>query len=448
MVRSDRRPAPACVAAKLQLACFERLGAPDGPRWSARWSAAREAGLLVIADGKRGRRPGQRGGVRGGAARRREPWGESPASEPTRRPSTRCSAPTRSSRSSTPRPTRGAGLFVLVRTSNPGARRPARPATPAARRCYERLAELVADRWRRACAGESGLSGRGRGRRRDRARAPRAAARADARTRSSSCPASAPRAATPSELGAAFAEQPGVGDRHGLALDRGRRRPARRPPEALRERGLGRRLPRGAEPARPPVSREYHRRESRDFGHSMATSADRDPGSGAPQHHGAGPGAAGAGRVRPGAVPARLRDAFRRTTTTDEPRGRSGVREQRDRARAEGRDLHGAPGDTFSGIAARAGSPAGEARAAQPGPRRRDAERGPADQAPADAGSGPRALLCAALRCLAAPAARRLRSRRPTCRRAAGCWSTRRRATCSRSATPDRRLSRSRARRS
>ena len=45
---------PACVAVKPQLACFERLGA-DG--WAALRTTvehAREAGLLVIADGKRG----------------------------------------------------------------------------------------------------------------------------------------------------------------------------------------------------------------------------------------------------------------------------------------------------------------------------------------------------------------------------------------------------------
>ena len=48
------RAGPACVAAKPQLACFERLGAPG-------WAALEEvcgrraaAGLLVVADGKRG----------------------------------------------------------------------------------------------------------------------------------------------------------------------------------------------------------------------------------------------------------------------------------------------------------------------------------------------------------------------------------------------------------
>ena len=45
---------PACAAAKLQLACFERLGAPG---WRALADVRRKAqlhGLLVIADGKRG----------------------------------------------------------------------------------------------------------------------------------------------------------------------------------------------------------------------------------------------------------------------------------------------------------------------------------------------------------------------------------------------------------
>lgn len=43
-----------CVAVKLQIACFERLGAPG---WAAAQdvaAAARDAGLLVIADAKRG----------------------------------------------------------------------------------------------------------------------------------------------------------------------------------------------------------------------------------------------------------------------------------------------------------------------------------------------------------------------------------------------------------
>ena len=46
--------AAACVAVKLQLACFERLGAPGWAALEAVAAHARARGLLVIADGKRG----------------------------------------------------------------------------------------------------------------------------------------------------------------------------------------------------------------------------------------------------------------------------------------------------------------------------------------------------------------------------------------------------------
>jgi orotidine-5'-phosphate decarboxylase len=45
---------PACVAAKPQLACFERLGAPGWAALAEVVAHARAAGLLVLADGKRG----------------------------------------------------------------------------------------------------------------------------------------------------------------------------------------------------------------------------------------------------------------------------------------------------------------------------------------------------------------------------------------------------------
>lgn len=45
---------PSCVAVKPQLACFERLGAPGWQALEATRDAAREHGLLVLADGKRG----------------------------------------------------------------------------------------------------------------------------------------------------------------------------------------------------------------------------------------------------------------------------------------------------------------------------------------------------------------------------------------------------------
>src|SRR4051795_2041053 len=46
--------AEACVAVKPQLACFERLGAPGWLALEHACAYARERGLLVIADGKRG----------------------------------------------------------------------------------------------------------------------------------------------------------------------------------------------------------------------------------------------------------------------------------------------------------------------------------------------------------------------------------------------------------
>jgi orotidine-5'-phosphate decarboxylase len=46
--------AEACVAIKLQMACFERLGAPGWSVLEAVAAHARTRGLLVIADGKRG----------------------------------------------------------------------------------------------------------------------------------------------------------------------------------------------------------------------------------------------------------------------------------------------------------------------------------------------------------------------------------------------------------
>jgi orotidine-5'-phosphate decarboxylase len=45
---------PACVAVKLQLACFERLGAPGWEALEGTVAVARDHGLLVLADGKRG----------------------------------------------------------------------------------------------------------------------------------------------------------------------------------------------------------------------------------------------------------------------------------------------------------------------------------------------------------------------------------------------------------
>jgi orotidine-5'-phosphate decarboxylase len=154
------RCAPACVAVKLQLACFERLGAAG---WSALGevaATARDFDLLVIADGKRGDVPHTAeayGQALVGATE--TPWGTASglgadaftanpllgadALEPLLEAAER----------------EGAGVFTLVRTSNPGAAA-LQDAELGGAPLHERLAELVAaqaDRLR----GSSGLSGAG-----------------------------------------------------------------------------------------------------------------------------------------------------------------------------------------------------------------------------------------------------------------------------------------------
>ena len=113
---------PACVAVKPQLACFERLGAPGWEALEQVAAIARDHGLLVLADGKRGdvpltarayaqalvgETPGPFGSVQGlGAdAFTANPLLGRDALEPLVDAAAGA----------------GAGCFVLVRTSNPGA---------------------------------------------------------------------------------------------------------------------------------------------------------------------------------------------------------------------------------------------------------------------------------------------------------------------------------------
>ena len=114
--------APACVAAKPQVACFERLGPPGWRALAATVERAREAGLLVIADAKRGdidvtaRAYGQ--AFFGGTT---TPFGEVAGlgvDALTVNPylGADALAPFVEAARAT-----GSGLFVLVRTSNPGA---------------------------------------------------------------------------------------------------------------------------------------------------------------------------------------------------------------------------------------------------------------------------------------------------------------------------------------
>ena len=134
---------PACVAVKPQFACFERLGSPGWESLEQVVAIARDHGLLVIGDGKRGDVPvtaqayGQAfvGATPG-------PFGEVPglgldaftANPLLGRDSLEPLISTAASA--------GAGCFVLVRTSNPGAAELQDTGDPP---LYERLAGLVAE---------------------------------------------------------------------------------------------------------------------------------------------------------------------------------------------------------------------------------------------------------------------------------------------------------------
>lgn len=149
--------ATACVAAKLQLACFERLGSPGWQALGDVSAAAREAGLLVIADGKRGDVPHTAAAY--GQALTGEtptPWGSVPglgADAVTANPLLGDDAlrPIVDAARAV-----GAGTFVLVRTSNPGAAA-LQGAGPGGPPLYERLAALVHELGKEAI-GRSGLS--------------------------------------------------------------------------------------------------------------------------------------------------------------------------------------------------------------------------------------------------------------------------------------------------
>ncbi len=138
---------PACVAVKPQLACFERLGAEGWSALRATVGHARERGLLVLADGKRGdisvsaaayaqalvgSTPTPFGAVEG---LRADAFTANPllgvdALEPL----------VDGARAA------GAGVFVLVRTSNPGAadiEDLALAGEQGAHTVWERIAQIV-----------------------------------------------------------------------------------------------------------------------------------------------------------------------------------------------------------------------------------------------------------------------------------------------------------------
>jgi orotidine-5'-phosphate decarboxylase len=146
----------ACVAVKPQLACFERLGPPGWEALEQTVGAAQGAGLLVIADGKRGDVPHTASVYAEnlvGAGGEGKPLGADAATV-----NPLMGADVLDAFVEVAEPA-GAGLFVLVRTSNPGAADLLDLDTGGAP-LSERIAALVADRGERL-AGVRGLTGMG-----------------------------------------------------------------------------------------------------------------------------------------------------------------------------------------------------------------------------------------------------------------------------------------------
>lgn len=145
----------ACVAVKLQLACFERLGAPGWDALEATVAVAHEHDLLVLADGKRGdvpvsarayaqalvgETPGPFGPVAGMGA---DAFTANPLlGRDSLEPLVEGAAAA------------AAGCFVLVRTSNTGAAELQDEGSPP---LYEKLATVVAQIGA-AHTGDCGLS--------------------------------------------------------------------------------------------------------------------------------------------------------------------------------------------------------------------------------------------------------------------------------------------------
>jgi orotidine-5'-phosphate decarboxylase len=149
-----------CVAVKPQLACFERLGAPGWRALEEACATARSAGLLVVADGKRGDVPVTAAAyAQALVGETPTPWGPVAglgADAFTANPllGADALAPLVEAAAAA-----GAGVFALVRTSNPGAADLQDLPAPE-RPLHERLAGLV-DSLSDQLLGAGGLSGMG-----------------------------------------------------------------------------------------------------------------------------------------------------------------------------------------------------------------------------------------------------------------------------------------------
>jgi orotidine-5'-phosphate decarboxylase len=151
---------PACVAVKPQLACFERLGAPGWAALAEISAAAQRDGLLVVADGKRGDVPvTARAYGQALVGETETPWGSVRglgADAFTANPllgEDAIGVLVEAARDA------NAGVFLLVRTSNPGAAR-LQDSLLGERPLHEELAALVSES-AGELAGSSGLSGLG-----------------------------------------------------------------------------------------------------------------------------------------------------------------------------------------------------------------------------------------------------------------------------------------------
>jgi orotidine-5'-phosphate decarboxylase len=146
---------PACVAVKPQLACFERLGAPGWESLEQVIAIARDHGLLVLADAKRGDVPVTAAAyAQALVGATPGPFGDVPGlgvdaftanpllGRDSLEPLIGAAAEA------------GAGCFVLVRTSNAGAAELQDEGSPP---LHERLAQLV-DELGRLHRGDCGLS--------------------------------------------------------------------------------------------------------------------------------------------------------------------------------------------------------------------------------------------------------------------------------------------------
>jgi orotidine-5'-phosphate decarboxylase len=145
---------PACVAVKPQLACFERLGAPGWLALEHVCAHARERGLLVLADGKRGDVPVTAAAyAQALVGATPSPFGPVPGLEVDAFTANPLLGRDALEPLIAGARARAAGPFVLVRTSNPGAADLLDLELAGGERLWERLAVLVAE------LGEPGASG-------------------------------------------------------------------------------------------------------------------------------------------------------------------------------------------------------------------------------------------------------------------------------------------------